>query len=115
MSNYITKKISKYTVYYLTGGTPASGMAQTAEIDCFDDMGNRTEIIYFFPDDIALPANSETVNGIYLYFNHSRFSEVITMLKDEKPLSLFFYTDKKTGGIQTGIEPVGEQERTAIG
>jgi hypothetical protein len=46
----------------------------------------------------------------YLYFRLARFSDVMTMLKEEKPLYLAFNTDNQVGYIGTSNEPVGEQE-----
>jgi hypothetical protein len=50
------------------------------------------------------------VNGIYLYYKANRFTDIMTMLKEEKPLYLHFDTAKKYGYIGTSNEPVGEQE-----
>ena len=110
MSTYVTKKFTKYSIYYMSGNSSAVGSPQTAEVDCFDDDGLRSGIIYFYPDDVELPVNSETANGIYIYFRHSRFSEVINMVRVEKPLYLFIDTSTNIAGIQTGFEPVGELE-----
>ncbi len=108
--SHVTRSFTTYVVYYITGGSPAIGLAQEAEIDCFDEKMERAGIIYFFPDNVPLPANQNTVNGIYLYFRSSRFSDVMTMLKDEKPLYLYLDTVNSSGYIGTGNEPVGEQE-----
>ena len=106
----ITANFTQYVVYYVTGGSAAVGMPQDAEIDCFDGAGNRAGAIYFYPGSTRLPKNQNTVNGIYLYFRMSRFSDVMTMLKDEKPLYLALNTDNQVGYIGTLSEPVGEQE-----
>jgi hypothetical protein len=66
--------------------------------------------LYFYPDNVSLPANQSTVNGIYLNYRLSRFADVMTMLKEEKPLYLYFDTTKKFGYVGTSSEPVGEQE-----
>jgi hypothetical protein len=107
----VTRNFTRYTVYYISGSSPAVGVAQSAEIDCFTTDGQRAGIIYFYTDDIPLPENSDTVNGIYLHYRLSRFADVMTMLKEEKPLHLSFYPDRKTGEVGTSWEPVGEQER----
>jgi len=88
----------------------AIGVPQDAEIDCFTDTGKRAGALYFFPDSVPLPANQDTVNGIYLYYRTSRFGDVMAMLREEKPLYLFLDTSKKSGYVGTGSEPVGEQE-----
>lgn len=106
----VYKDFSRYVVYYISGSSPTIGLAQDAQIDCFNDNGQRAGAIYFLPDRLPLPENLSGVNGIYLYFRMSRFSDVMTMLKEEKPLFLSFDTVKKSGYIGTSSEPVGEQE-----
>ncbi len=106
----ITRDFTQYVVYYLTGGSAAVGMPQDAEIDCFDAAGNRAGAIYFFSGSTRLPKNQSTVNGIYLYYRLNRFPDVMTMLKDEKPLYLALNTDNQVGYVGTQAEPVGEQE-----
>ena len=106
----IRRDFTRYTVYYITGNSPAIGFPQSAEIDCFTDTNERAGAIYFYPDGGTLPANQDTVNGIYLYYFLSRFADVMTMLKEEKPLYLYLDTGNKAGYVGTGTEPVGEQE-----
>jgi hypothetical protein len=106
----ITANFTQYVVYYIAGASAAAGMPQDAEIDCFDGAGNRAGAIYFHSGSSRLPKNQNTVNGIYLYFRMARFSDVMTMLKDEKPLYLALNTDNQVGYIGTSSEAVGEQE-----
>jgi len=106
----VQANISSYVVYYISGSSPAIGLAQEAEIDCFGETGNRAGALYFYPDTIKLPENQNTVNGIYLNFRMSRFADVITLLKDEKPLYLYFDPANKSGYLGTSNEPIGEQE-----
>ena len=105
-----SRGFTRYVVYYVTGGSAAVGMPQDAEIDCFDDAGSRAGAIYFLAGSIRLPKNQLTVNGIYLYYRLSRFADIMTILKDEKPLYLSLNTDTNVGYIGTSSEPVGEQE-----
>lgn len=110
MGSYVTKEFTRYTVYYLSGNSPKIGVPQEMEIDCFDQQGKRVGALYFFPDDLPLPANNLNVNGIYLYFRSHRFNDVMNILKDEKPLYLALNTANGSGNIGTAWEPVGEQE-----
>ncbi len=103
-------EFTKYVVYYISGSSPSIGLPQEAEIDCFTEKGTRAGAIYFLPDTVSLPPNRSTVNGIYLYFRMSRFADVMTMLKEEKPLYLHLDTKNQSGYIGTSNEPVGEQE-----
>jgi len=106
----VQRDFTRYVVYYISGSSPAIGLPQDAEIDCFTDKGERAGIIYFYPDSVALPSNQNTINGIYLYYRLSRFADVMTMLKEEKPLYLYFDSARKSGYVGTNSEPVGEQE-----
>jgi hypothetical protein len=106
----VQRDFTRYVVYYISGSSPVIGVAQDAEIDCFNEKGERAGAIYFYPDSVPLPSNTNTVNGIYLSFRLSRFADVMTMLKEEKPLYLHLDTTKKCGYVGTSTEPVGEQE-----
>lgn len=107
----VRRDFTSYVLYYMSGSSPAVGLPQDAEIDCFAANGQRAGALYFYPDNLALPANNQNVNGIYLYFRQSRFSDVMTMLKEEKPLYLYLDTDRKFGYVGSSAEPVGEQEQ----
>jgi hypothetical protein len=110
-SSSVTKDFTKYVVYIISGGgSPTIGVPQEAEIDCFSDMNERAGIIYFYPDNISLPANNSTVNGIYLYYRSNRFADVMSMLRQEKPLHLSLNMTNLSGYVGTSSEPVGEKE-----
>jgi hypothetical protein len=110
-SSSVTKDFTSYVVYIISGGgSPTIGMPQEAEIDCFSDMNERAGIIYFFPDNISLPANKNTENGIYLYYRSHRFADVMSLLRQEKPLHLSLNMTNLSGYVGTGSELVGEQE-----
>ena len=106
----VQRDFTRYVVYYISGSSPSTNIPQDAEIDCFTDKGERAGAIYFYPDNVQLPSNQNTVNGIYLYYKMSRFADVMTMLKEEKPFYLYLDTTRKSGYVGTGTEPVGEQE-----
>ena len=106
----VQRDFTRYSVYYITGNSPAVGLPQAAEIDCFTDTGHRAGIIYFYPDGVPLPPNQDTVTGIHLYYFLSRFSDLMTMIKEERPLYLYLDTVKKSGYVGTNNEPIGEQE-----
>jgi hypothetical protein len=107
----VSRGFTQYVIYYISGGgSPAIGLPQEAEIDCFTDKNERAGILYFYPDNVALPQNRDTVNGIYLYYRSSRFGDVMSMLREEKPLYLYLNTTNSSGYVGTGNEPVGEQE-----
>ena len=104
------RDFTSYVIYYMSGGSPAVGVAQDAEIDCFTANGERAGSIYFFPDAVPLPANNQNVNGISLYYRQSRFSDVMTVLREEKPLNLHLDIDRKVGYMGTNAEPIGSKK-----
>jgi hypothetical protein len=107
---YVHRSFTKYVVYYLSGNSPAVGVPQDAEIDCFTADNQRAGALLFYPENLPLPANRDTVNGIYLYFRPDRFADLMTLLREEKPLYLGLDTVSKHGCVGTSFEPVGEQE-----
>jgi hypothetical protein len=60
---------------------------------------------------IAPFPNVKLNSGPYINFAISRFNDVITILREEKPLYLSFNTNNKVGGVVTDErEEVGEEE-----
>ena len=105
----VQREFTSYKVYYFSGGSTADRPA-AAEIDCFDATSTRVGSIFFYSYDAPLPLAENTMSGIYLHFPVSRFADVMTVLKEEKPLYLNFHGTLKWGYLATAIEPVGEQE-----
>jgi hypothetical protein len=65
----------------------------------------------FFKDDGPIPDNITLKSGPYINFSISRFNDVITILREEKPLYLGFDTNNNIGGVVTDErEEVGEEE-----
>jgi len=107
---YVTKPVDTYVLYYLSssGGGPQVGVPQLAEIDCFSRQAGRSGILYFFPNGASLPPNANTINGIYIYYHLSQFNDVITILREEKPLTLWFNEDNKVAYVATSSESIGQ-------
>jgi hypothetical protein len=66
-----------------------------------------------FADWDPINDNSYTNNQIHLQFHVSRFNDIISILRYEKPLTLKIDTTSSNGWIATSdsaYEPVGEQE-----
>jgi hypothetical protein len=105
---FVYRDFSKYVLYYISKSSPAVGIPQDAEIDCFDSKGKRAGIIYFHPMGVPLPANRDTVNGIILHYHINRFEDSITTLRQEEPLYLALDTTRGAGYIGTTYEPIGE-------
>jgi len=104
---FVTKSFNQYVIYHETRQT--SGSAHIAEIDCF--LGSdRAGAMYFYPDGFALPADADTVNGVYLHFPISRFLEIVETLREEAPLTLWYDDVRQFGYLSTGWEPIGSRE-----
>ena len=62
-----------------------------------------------------MPANSKTmhVSGnpiFYVNYRYEAYADVIDLLRNEKPIKLFFRDDNFAAYITTGAEAVGEGE-----
>lgn len=107
----VSKPFNKYKVYYYSNEAEDGWQAY---IDCYND-SKYVGRLAFYKDAYSLPANgfSSPYGTPEPCFNFklSRFNDVINLLREEKPLSLWFYEERKTGIIGTGdFEPVGEEE-----
>ena len=58
----------------------------------------------------AVRENADAPEIPLIRFPVSRFNDVITTLRYEKPLFIEFDTETGYGGIRTTMEPVGEEE-----
>jgi len=108
-----TASFEKYKVEYYSRKTSDTEMVRIWLYKGYIDAGN----IKFVKDGATLPDNSYAtsqvsgVTKVYLWFPLSRFNDVITLLREEKPLEANFDTDTKDGWIGTvGSEAVGEEE-----
>ena len=100
----------RYTIHYIAGKALQS-KEPGADISCYSG-NNLVGLIRFFSDSTIIPENQRSADGtISLYYEMSRFNDVVTLLRYEKPLFLFITTGTKYGYIGCGqLEPVGEQE-----
>lgn len=105
----VVQKCDRYLVNYI-GGTTLQGKGSGATIQCYN--GNQmVGLIEFFADHVTMPANSTANGQVILYYEMSRFGDVMNILRYEKPLMLAVNNDTKFGYIGTSTtEPVGEEE-----
>jgi hypothetical protein len=104
----VARNFDSYSVQY--SSYKENGVDRTiASIRCKD--GDILVGVVYFHDIYPLPENNINNNIIKMNLHISRFNEVITFLRYEKPLQLAFESTRKISDIRTpGIEPVGEQE-----
>lgn len=78
--------------------------------------GGETCSVWFVEDpstDLP-PAKVVAPNYYAFYYNHSQLDHLIDMLRNEKPITVFFNDDNNWNNsrISTANEPVGEGEET---
>ncbi len=103
----IISNFDRYKIRYFSGST-----GNGASINLASSSGGVGELIFLATSPI--PANQLSETGLpFLFFERVRFRDVVTILREEKPLLLVYDTDTKVGWIQTGeFEPIGEAEPT---
>ena len=107
----ITSEINQYWVHFQAGPTKDSLIYPRAIIKCYHD----TDFVFqanFYPDKKGLPENYYDVNSklVYLRYPMSMYSDIIDILRNEKPIYFSYSETSKLGYIRTGKEPVGEGE-----
>jgi hypothetical protein len=100
----VKKDFDAYKIWYY------SGHPYEALIYCYQGTTYVGRIV-FFKDDSAIPANANFASGPSIHYSLSRFNDIISILRQEKPLYLFLNLDNLIGIVATDeYEPVGEEE-----
>ncbi len=106
----ITREFDRYYVQ-LWGGT-----SWKSYIYCYkgNAYAGRMEFIAEgrdIPDDHTTVVGGQEVP--VLHYSVARFSAVMEILRNEKPLYLAIWKGNKTGRLRTNREPIGEEEGAA--
>ena len=107
MPNMIFEEITQYqaTIYAGDRDQEASMLLLTA---------NSNIYISFYKEGVQLQGNrSPIIQGrqhVYLYFHYRDYPNMIDLLRNEKPINIFYRDDAKFGYLSTSMEPVGEHE-----
>jgi hypothetical protein len=110
----ISKGFDSYSIKYSSRKGQSTNLY--AAITLYNGINHNTAGFIWFTDFSVQDDNSYKNNKIHLNFDISRFNNIVTILRYEKPLKIYLNDNsKKEGWIQTsvqasGIEPVGEQE-----
>jgi hypothetical protein len=66
---------------------------------------------YFYPDGTPLqtPRHDAARGGVYLFYNLSQFPVIVDVVRNEKPIKVYWFADNNAG-IAVSEEPIGEQE-----
>lgn len=107
----ITGKIEKYWVHLQAGPTKKQPLNPRAIIRCYNDNSLILEA-NFYPGKNRIPENYYSINSklVYLRYPMSMYSQILDLLRNEKPIYFRFNESSKVGFIRTGKEPVGEGE-----
>ncbi len=111
MNNLISSEITEYWVHFQAGPTKNDLIFPRVRIKCYND-GKFILQANFYPDKKRIPENYYSTNSnlVYLHYPISMYSDIIDILRNEKPI-YFTYSDPTTlGFIRTGKEPIGEGE-----
>ncbi|MEC4684310.1 MAG: hypothetical protein VST71_01065 [Nitrospirota bacterium] len=100
----VRKDFDSYKVWYY------SGHPYEALIYCYQG-GHYVGRVVFFKEASPIPPNANYSSGPSIHYPLSRFNDIISILRYEKPLYLFLNLDNLIGIIATAQqEPVGEEE-----
>ena len=83
-------KIDRYRLFYLSGPKD-----YVAKITSYNDI-TRVAMIFFIDDSMSLPENFLDNLPMKIYYPLSSFQNILTILENEKPLSIFVYDNGKT-------------------
>ena len=103
--------ISTYLVFAYGGPNGNAGVAASISVGIPDAFA----FLNFYPAGAAIPANSKSTHSsgkpmYYVRYHYDQFANVLDILRNEKPVKLFFRDDNMAAYITTSNEPVGEGE-----
>lgn len=100
----VKKEFDSYKIWY------SSGHPYEAHIYCYKGYSYVGRIV-FFKTDSEIPENANYSSGPSIHFGIDRFNDIISILREEKPLYLFLNLSNLIGLLATDErEPVGEEE-----
>ncbi len=103
--NFISSSIDKYKVVLY--GKDALAGNLVAYIHCYHGEKN-VMTCEFYSDGTTLPQNRYKGGRVGLVYPWSRFSAVLDVLRNERPVYFGFIMTTKVGYVATHLEPVGE-------
>jgi hypothetical protein len=99
-------KIKSYN-YQFHGG-PQGYAGNRAIIRLQDSSDQSVAYVHFVPTGHTIPSDTNNPPWIRMYLPEAAFPGVIDMLRNEKPISVYFAAG--SGFLHTGEEPIGEAE-----
>jgi hypothetical protein len=90
-------KFDSYRLFYLSGYTDYA-----AKITCYN--GNkRIAMIFFMDKKKPLPENNFTDDPMNIYYSLNDFQNILAIVENEKPLSIYTYENGKTCEIGSRV------------
>jgi len=106
MPNMIFEEVTEYRASICSGHDKEANMVLLT--------ANSNIYLYFYKEGVQLPENRSPIHGgrqhVYLYFPYNHYPNMIDLLRNEKPINVFYRDDFKLGYLTTSMEPVGENE-----
>lgn len=118
----MTHEFDTYEVYYYTPGKSASAYGPKCVLVNLSKGSAQVGQLVFYPDTYANPPKDTIWNTekITVHYWERQFGQIMTILREEKPLYIHIRTSSNittssrmlegVGMIMTSKEPVGEQE-----
>jgi len=104
--------VSTYLVFAYGGPAGNAGADATISLGT----PNAFAFLRFYPEGTPLPANSTAIHIpsgktiFYVSYRYAQLTNVLDLLRNEKPIKFFFRDDTLIAYITTSNEPVGEGE-----
>ncbi|BCO08167.1 hypothetical protein GF1_05430 [Desulfolithobacter dissulfuricans] len=102
----MANEIKKYHV--LVYGSPTGYQTNRAQIALYGSNGKTVGYIRFNDPDMRFENDSDSGGRIKMHLPSAMFSSVFDMLRNEKPVYIYFAQGR--GFLSTSAEPVGEGE-----
>ena len=105
-------EIKKYDVSYYAGGQNVGGYPYRAVIGLRDEADRFIAGAYFHHSPTTMPsADTKKATGfISCHYNAMDYSQVLDILRNEKPVYVEFDERTNVANVRTSAEPVGEGE-----
>jgi hypothetical protein len=113
--SFYTYAVSYYSELYNPPSAPNTNYSRSfVHIDCFNDKKETVGYIKFYDRELIPPnliiGSSPNYKPV-INFHVSRFSDIIGLLRYEKPLILYMNQNTLEGAVvANSYEPIGEQE-----
>ena len=106
MPNMIFEQVTEYKASICSGSDKEANIVLLT--------ANSNIYLYFYKEGVQLRENRSSIHGgrqhVYLYFHYNHYPNMIDLLRNEKPINVFYRDDFKLGYLTTSMEPVGENE-----